>query len=112
MLRLTGASGSIRERYNAFLPIAAEGELNHHPLAARYLPGTQPGGLNQGQGVQVSGEYGMFWVPDSKKWSELSVPQRVGAIVLVATQIGLLVAVLRDIRGRPAAEIKGSKRLW
>ena len=54
----------------------------------------------------------MFWVPDSKKWSELSVPQRVGTIALVATQIGLLVAALRDIRGRPAAEIKGSKRLW
>ncbi len=54
----------------------------------------------------------MFWASDPKKWTELSIPQRVGAIALAATQIGLMVAALRDIRRRPAPGIKGSKRLW
>lgn len=47
-----------------------------------------------------------------KKWSEMSVPARVGTVVMGLIQVGLLVAALADLRKRPAEEINGSKALW
>jgi hypothetical protein len=48
----------------------------------------------------------------NKIWQDLSMAQRVGAIIMGGIQIALLVAALMDIRRRPAEQIKGSKRLW
>ncbi len=48
----------------------------------------------------------------NKSWQDLSMAQRVGAIIMGGIQIALLVAALMDIRRRPAEQIKGSKRLW
>ncbi len=47
-----------------------------------------------------------------KKWSEVSPPQKAGAIVAGFVQVALLVAALVDIRRRPAEEIRGRKGLW
>jgi Phospholipase_D-nuclease N-terminal len=47
-----------------------------------------------------------------KKWSEMSVPARVGSVVIGLIQVGLLLAALADIRKRPAEQINGSKALW
>jgi hypothetical protein len=46
------------------------------------------------------------------KWSELSVPSRVGVSVLGTIQLGLLVAAQVDIQRRDAGEVNGSKALW
>ena len=47
-----------------------------------------------------------------KKWSEMSIPARVGFVIMGLIQVSLLIAALADIRRRPAAEINGSKALW
>jgi hypothetical protein len=48
----------------------------------------------------------------TKKWSDLD-PKEQRAIVAVGTaQVGLLVAALIDLWRRPAAKVRGSKRLW
>jgi hypothetical protein len=47
-----------------------------------------------------------------KSWSDLTPPQKAGAVVLGALQLTLLIAALVDIRRRPAEEINGSKRMW
>ncbi|RLT34284.1 MAG: hypothetical protein DWI57_16880 [Chloroflexi bacterium] len=47
-----------------------------------------------------------------KKWSEMSIPARVGFVVIGLIQVSLLIAALADIRKRPAAQINGSKALW
>ena len=49
---------------------------------------------------------------NKKQWSEMTGPQRVSVVVGAVIQITLLVAALRDIRRRPADQIRGSKRLW
>jgi hypothetical protein len=46
------------------------------------------------------------------RWNELSPARRVVSIVTVLIQVGLLVAALIDLRGRPAEQIRGNKRLW
>ena len=48
----------------------------------------------------------------TKRWRELSATQRMGIVFLSAVQLALLGAAQLDIHRRPAAEIKGSKRLW
>jgi hypothetical protein len=47
-----------------------------------------------------------------KKWSELSRRNQTLIIIAAAVQFLLLAAALMDIRRRPAAQIRGSKRLW
>jgi phospholipase D-like protein len=47
-----------------------------------------------------------------KRWRELTTTQRVRIVLVGNIQLVLLVAALRDIRRRPAREIKGGKRLW
>ncbi len=47
-----------------------------------------------------------------KKWTDLDNRERGAVIGLGAAQLLLIGAALRDLRRRPAAEIRGSKRLW
>lgn len=48
----------------------------------------------------------------TKRWSELSTPQKVAFPLIGTLQIALLIAALLDIRRRAPAQINGSKRLW
>jgi hypothetical protein len=47
-----------------------------------------------------------------KRWSDLGPVQKGTVALTVTIQLGLLAAALRDIYRRPAAEIRGNKRLW
>ena len=47
-----------------------------------------------------------------KKWSDLGPVQKATVALSATNQLGLLAAALRDIYRRPAAEIRGNKRLW
>jgi hypothetical protein len=47
-----------------------------------------------------------------KKWSDLSDGQRNAIKVLALAELGLKVAMLIDIRRRPASQIRGPKGLW
>lgn len=47
-----------------------------------------------------------------QKWSDLSPWQRKLIIAAAAGEACLKVAMLIDIRRRPASQIRGSKRLW
>jgi hypothetical protein len=47
-----------------------------------------------------------------RNWQDLSTWQRLTVIATIIIQITLLIAALRDIRRRPAAEIRGPKALW
>lgn len=49
---------------------------------------------------------------NKKRWREYTPAQRARIMLIGSIQFVLLAAALRDIRRRPAAEIKGSKRLW
>lgn len=48
----------------------------------------------------------------ARRWSDLSPRTRRLIIVAGIAEAGLKVAVLIDLRRRPAAEIRGSKRAW
>jgi hypothetical protein len=47
-----------------------------------------------------------------KKWSDLSERQRNAIKVLALAELTLKIAMLIDIRRRPASLIRGPKRLW
>jgi hypothetical protein len=47
-----------------------------------------------------------------KSWAEASPGQRLLVVLGGIVQMGLLVAAQVDITRRPAAEIRGSKRMW
>jgi hypothetical protein len=47
-----------------------------------------------------------------KSWSEMTPSQRVWVVVGAIVQMALLGTALYDLNRRPAAEIRGSKRLW
>ena len=47
-----------------------------------------------------------------KRWSERSVRSRRLIVAAGVVEVALLVATLVDLKRRPAAEIKGSKRIW
>ena len=47
-----------------------------------------------------------------KRLSELSKPKKVAIGVQVAIQLTLLIAALIDLKRRPAALVRGSKKLW
>ncbi len=46
------------------------------------------------------------------RWNEFSPPQRATVVGLGLTQLALLAAALRDLRRRPADQIRGRKPLW
>jgi hypothetical protein len=54
----------------------------------------------------------MIVMPSNKKWSDLTVRQRVLFVLRGIVQFALLVAALADIHHRPVEEINGSKWLW
>ena len=47
-----------------------------------------------------------------KKWSDLSAGQRNTIKVLALAELVLKIAMLIDIKRRPASQIRGPKRLW
>ena len=47
-----------------------------------------------------------------RRWSDLSRRQRELLLLGAAFEATLKIAALRDLRHRPAAEIRGSKKLW
>ena len=47
-----------------------------------------------------------------KRWSELSGRQQAAIAAAVVVQTALAAATLWDVRRRPGAEIRGSKKLW
>jgi hypothetical protein len=47
-----------------------------------------------------------------KKWRDLSEVQRNTIKVLALAELTLKIAMLIDIRRRPASQIRGPKRLW
>lgn len=49
---------------------------------------------------------------EKKSWNELSPPQRATIVGVGIAQVGLMIAALRDLRRRPAEQIRGRKPLW
>lgn len=47
-----------------------------------------------------------------QRWSDLSTGQRTAVVGAGVLQLGLHLAALVDLRRRPAAQIRGSKRTW
>jgi Phospholipase_D-nuclease N-terminal len=48
----------------------------------------------------------------ARRWSDLSDRSRRLIIVAASAEAVLKIAVLLDIRRRPASQIRGSKRIW
>lgn len=48
----------------------------------------------------------------ARRWSDLSTTQRRLVVVVGLVESVLKVAMLRDLRARPAEQIRGSKRWW
>ena len=46
------------------------------------------------------------------KFTDLSIPHRIGIVLLGTVQVSLLIAAQVDIQRRPAAQINGSKAMW
>ena len=51
-------------------------------------------------------------MPTKRRWEDLDPAQRATIIGLGAVQIGLQAYALLDLRRRPAAKVRGSKRAW
>ncbi len=47
-----------------------------------------------------------------RSWSEMSGQQKAGVILMAIIQIGLAGIAYRDLRKRPAAQVRGPKRIW
>jgi hypothetical protein len=47
-----------------------------------------------------------------KRWSELSGRQQAAIAAAAVVQAALTAATLWDLRRRPSAEIRGSRKLW
>ena len=47
-----------------------------------------------------------------KRWSELSGRQQATIVAVAVVQEALAVATLWDLRRRPSAQIRGSKKVW
>jgi hypothetical protein len=47
-----------------------------------------------------------------KRWSELSRRQQAAIVAAAVVQEALAAATLWDLRHRPSAQVRGSKRLW
>jgi hypothetical protein len=50
--------------------------------------------------------------PRRVKFSELSMPARVGVVLLGAVQLTLLITAQIDISRRPAEQVNGPKAVW
>jgi hypothetical protein len=48
----------------------------------------------------------------AKKWSDLSAGQRTAIKILAVGELVLKIAMLVDIKRRPASQIRGPKRAW
>jgi hypothetical protein len=48
----------------------------------------------------------------AKRWSDLSTRQRRLIVAVGVVEAALKAAMLVDLRGREAAEVRGSRRLW
>jgi hypothetical protein len=48
----------------------------------------------------------------SRRWSELSNREQTGVIVAGSIQLSLLTAALVDLWRRPAAQVRGNKKVW
>jgi len=48
----------------------------------------------------------------TKRWKSLNLWQKAALIKLMLLQFGLFIAAWRDLNGRPAEKINGSKQLW
>lgn len=46
------------------------------------------------------------------RFKELSIPQRIGIVLLGAIQVSLLITAQVDIQRRPAARVNGPKAMW
>jgi hypothetical protein len=46
------------------------------------------------------------------EFTDLSIPQRIGIVLLGTVQVSLLIAAQVDIQRRPAAQISGPKAMW
>jgi hypothetical protein len=51
-------------------------------------------------------------LPGGRAWRTLTRQQRVLASVRGVLQLAVLVAALIDLRRRPAAQVRGPKRMW
>jgi hypothetical protein len=49
---------------------------------------------------------------DKKKWSDLSDAQKNAIKILALAELTLKIAMLIDIRRRPASQIRGPKNAW
>ncbi|HAY42236.1 MAG TPA: hypothetical protein DCY59_01160 [Micrococcaceae bacterium] len=47
-----------------------------------------------------------------RTFKELSTGTQIGVIVTAIIELTLTIAALRDLRKRPAEQVKGSKKLW
>ena len=47
-----------------------------------------------------------------KRWSELSHRQQAAIVAAAMVQEALAAATLWDLRRRPSAQVRGSKKLW
>ncbi|WP_372698860.1 hypothetical protein [Arthrobacter sp. JSM 101049] len=47
-----------------------------------------------------------------KKFKDLGTGAKIGVVVLSAAQLALQGAALKDLKERPAAQVKGPKILW
>jgi hypothetical protein len=47
-----------------------------------------------------------------KSWSDLSSAEKTMAVVTGLVQLALLTLAVRDLRRRPAAQVRGPKGLW
>jgi hypothetical protein len=47
-----------------------------------------------------------------KRWSDLSGRQQAAIAAAATVQVALAAATLWDLRRRPSAQIRGSKKLW
>ncbi|GAA1355501.1 hypothetical protein GCM10009596_02830 [Arthrobacter rhombi] len=47
-----------------------------------------------------------------KRFNELGAGGKIGVMVLGAAQVALQGAALKDLKDRPAAQVKGPKLLW
>jgi hypothetical protein len=48
----------------------------------------------------------------SKKWKDLSPPQRATAVGVLAVALPLIAAAQRDLQRRPESEVRGPKWIW
>jgi hypothetical protein len=49
---------------------------------------------------------------NKRKWSDLSKPQRIAAVILGSIQVSLALAAWIDLARRPPSLVRGRKRMW